>query len=729
MQEKKSAVSSVHTDIAVAGGGVAGVCAAIAAARAGVTVALIQNRPVLGGNSSSEVRVWTRGASGGGTLYAEEMGVLGELKLKNLAYNPGSNPVLWDEVLLDSVYAEPNIRLFLNTQITGVSMEGASRIRSVRAAQLFTKAELEFTADMFVDSTGDGAVAALAGAKYRVGREGRSEFGESLAPAQGDSYVLGSSILMQYRHTGRPVAFRKPAYAYDIPYIRRLLSRGGRIADDTMNGGDYWWIEFGGTKDTIAQCGEITRELKALVLGIWNYIKNSGEFDAGDLELEWVGNVAGKRESRRFEGVYMLTQNALVKGELFGDSVCYGGWYMDFHPPEGIYSEQDFCEQIPVFAYNIPMRCLYSEQFGNLVFSGRIISVSHAAFASTRVQDTCGQVGQAAGEIAAYCCKNRVSPQTAHDEGIDAIQQSLLKNDMTLFGFRNTDAADLARTAEISCSGVRRAENRDAGGELAISDGTFVVCPKPDGVRRVEVLVKAAHAAVLSGRIFSCNLPSRFMDGAPAGSFSGEVPAGVSLFSVGLDDLPSSGYAKIEFAGCAGVSILTSSHSMTGFLAGNRSSPQYVNPCVLCDSPLSVYDCRQVVNGITRPYRGANLWIAPVADTPQWLSFFWDAPRKVSQIRLTFNPDLAKELPSIINTSDKPHHGFAKRNGMPAELVRSFAVFAGEGSGEVRLAAEDDNILRQAVVRFEPVVTRRIRVEFYRTYGGCPPEVFEVRIY
>ena len=201
-------MDKLEFEVVVIGGGVSGVCAAIASARAGMKIVLIQNRPVLGGNSSSEIRVWTRGAIWGGNIYAEEMVILGEIKLHNLLINYNSNPVLWDEVLLDMVYKEKNITLLLNTHIISVLKNDENKIYSIRAIQLGSEKEYEILGQEFIDATGDGSIAYLSGVPYRFGREDKTEFNESLALDNKDNYVLGSSIMFQSKDEGKTVPNR-----------------------------------------------------------------------------------------------------------------------------------------------------------------------------------------------------------------------------------------------------------------------------------------------------------------------------------------------------------------------------------------------------------------------------------------------------------------------------------------------------------------------------------------
>ncbi|GJM78393.1 hypothetical protein HMSSN139_08890 [Paenibacillus sp. HMSSN-139] len=307
---------TVHSDITVVGGGLAGVCAAVAAARLGRKVALVQNRPVLGGNSSSEVRVWVCGATAHGTnRYARETGIMGEMFVENQYRNPDGNPYLWDMVVLETVLAEPNLSLYLNTDVHEVEADGeeeARQIRSVTGWMMGSERRIRFESPIFLDCTGDGLVGFLAGAKYRLGREARHEFGEAWAPEVADDITLGSTLLFYTKDAGHPVKFVPPSFAKDITQTPIPLKRVIRSGD---SGCHYWWIEWGGELDTVHDNERIRDELSAVIYGIWDYIKNSGQFDADHMTLEWVGSIPGKREYRRFLGDYTLTQNDILAQE------------------------------------------------------------------------------------------------------------------------------------------------------------------------------------------------------------------------------------------------------------------------------------------------------------------------------------------------------------------------------------------------------------------------------
>jgi len=442
---------TLEAQVVVIGGGLAGVCAAIAAARNGASVVLVQNRPVLGGNSSSEIRMHICGADGGGLnekTDTRETGIIEELRLEESVHNPQCSAFMWDLLLYDKIRREPNITLLLNTHCCSVSMTGKDRITEVHAYRHGTEDVFSIRGKVFIDCSGDGRIGAEAGAMFRMGREAQSEFGEPIAPPKADHKTLGSSILFMTRCHDRPMPFVAPDWTKKFPDCKDLPHR----YHGQWNWG-FWWVEFGGELDTIKDDEKIRDELLAAALGVWDHIKNSGHHpESENWAIDWIGFSPGKRESRRFQGDYMLKQRDLQRGEVFADGVAYGGWSIDLHPPEGIYSKEHPCTQIRVPLYGIPFRSLYSRNIGNLLFAGRNISATHVAFGSTRVMATCSLMGQAVGTAAAMCVRQGCSPRTLGRDAIGGLQQQLLKDDAYIIGVANNDVDDLARGADVRTS-------------------------------------------------------------------------------------------------------------------------------------------------------------------------------------------------------------------------------------------------------------------------------------
>lgn len=463
----------IETDLLVAGGGLAGVCAAIAAARHGARVVLVEARSRLGGNSSSEVRMHVMGANSRHPGWREG-GILEELRLADAVNNPHRSWELWDLLLYDKVISEPSITLLLDATLYGARRRG-DRIEEVlvrvdRAEQLY-----RIRAKMFLDATGDSRLALEAGAEMRTGREGRAEFHEPLAPEKPGGETLGSSLLFTARHFDRPMPFRAPRWA------RKVTRENLRMRPIRSWEYGYWWIAWGGNRDIIRDHERIRFELLSIVMGVWDYIKNSGEHPSSAAwALDWVGMIPGKRGSRRLVGDYILTQHDLMNGGQFDDAVAIGGWPMDDHPPEG-FDRDDLAPNVAVptpGVYNIALRCLYSRNIANLWMAGRNISCSHVAFTSTRVMATCAVTGQAAGTAAALCLQRGLSPRQLYQDKIALreLQQILLRDDQTIRGLSHADPRDLARRARVKAC----AELPEARAVLVL-DGHTRDYPRPGG--------------------------------------------------------------------------------------------------------------------------------------------------------------------------------------------------------------------------------------------------------
>ena len=444
----------LEADLVVVGGGLAGVCCGITAAREGMRVVLIHDRPVLGGNASSVVRLWVLGATshmGNNNRWAREGGVIDELLVENMHRNPEGNPLIFDTILLEKIVGEPGITLLLNTAIFEVSKVDPETIESVRGFCSQNGTLYRVRAGLFCDASGDGIVGFMAGAAFRIGAEGRAEFGEGMAPEQPHCRLLGHSIYFYTKDTGWPVRFVPPGFALgDITKIPRWRSFNAQ-----EQGCQLWWIEFGGLMDTVHETEAIKWELWKVVYGVWDYIKNSGRFpEAENLTLEWVGTVPGKRESRRFEGDYMLSQRDIVEQRRHDDAVGYGGWAIDLHPAEGVYSRESPCTQWHAKGvYQIPFRCLYSRNIGNLFLAGRIISASHVAFGSTRVMATCAHNAQAVGMAAAICRRDGCRPKQLAAAGrMTELQRRLLRTGQHIPLAMIEDGDDLAATAQLTSS-------------------------------------------------------------------------------------------------------------------------------------------------------------------------------------------------------------------------------------------------------------------------------------
>jgi hypothetical protein len=451
-----------HTvDFCVVGGGMAGLCAAVAAARRGARVALVQDRPVLGGNASSEVRMWICGAHGENH---RETGIIEEIHLENNHRNPSSNFAIWDSILYETARLEPNLTLLLNCSCHAAGMAGP-RVAWVRGWQTTAETWHTVRASLFADCSGDSILAPLTGAEFRVGREARSEFNEDIEPDVADSRTMGMSCLFQVRETSTPKPFIPPRWA-NVYATDADLPRRGHGFTGLSN---FWWMELGGEADSIHDTEALRDELLKVAFGVWDHLKNRGDHGAANWELEWVGFLPGKRESRRYLGDHVLTQNDIRAEGRFDDLVAYGGWSMDDHHPGGIRWPGDPTVFHPAPSpYGIPYRSLYSRNLENLLFAGRNISCTHAAMSSTRVMATCAVCGQAVGTAASLAARYGTSPRGVYREHLRELQQALLDDDCYL-PWHAREVPELSRSAALTASEgdpepLRNGVDRPVGG-------------------------------------------------------------------------------------------------------------------------------------------------------------------------------------------------------------------------------------------------------------------------
>ncbi|MDR0352968.1 MAG: FAD-dependent oxidoreductase [Opitutaceae bacterium] len=438
-------------DLVVAGGGLAGCCAALSAARLGCKVALIQNRPVLGGNNSSEIRV---GASGRieqqpyprlGYLM-DELNNIGRWNIREAKEKPaaersrqitaiaarhpekhihnGGPASNYDDARKERlIRAEPNITLFLNTQADAVETApapaaAARRITAIIATNILTGERLRFRAKLFADCTGDATIGFLAGADWREGRESRAETAEPRAPAQPDRMVMGASVQWYAEDAPAPVPF--PACPWAIEFDERTAQPGLR--------GDWKW-ETGMNRDQVAEIERIRDHGLRAVFGNWDFLKNRSEkkADYAGKQLAWVAHIAGKRESRRLLGDVILREQDILDGATFPDGSFTTTWGVDLHfpkPLEGM-TEEPFLaisKSPRIKPLAVPYRCLYSRNIENLFMAGRNISVTHVALGTVRVMRTGGMMGEVVGMAASLCKKHTATPRQIYQRHLDELK-------------------------------------------------------------------------------------------------------------------------------------------------------------------------------------------------------------------------------------------------------------------------------------------------------------------
>ena len=504
-------------DLCIVGGGLAGTIAALSAARSGAKVVLIQDRPMLGGNSSSEIRMWVRGAKG---EFNRETGILAEFEEENIYRNPYLAPTLWDSVLFGKIKENENITLLLNASCLEAECEN-NEIKSVTAWQLTTYTYHKVFSKIFADCSGDSILAPLTGAEHRIGREAKSEFGEYFGPDVADRKTMGMSCLIQARETDKPVKFIPPEWANvyptdaDFAYIPYVEGQHHTMRDHKIgtSGCNLWWMELGGDSGEPIQVTEETRdELLKVAFGIWDHLKNRGDHGYENWELEWVGFLPGKRESVRYVGEHVLTQHDIESEGKFDDVVAYGGWPMDDHNPKGMLANTP--EDSPSIMwpapspYGIPYRCLYSANIKNLMFAGRNISATHAAMSSTRVMATCSLLGQAMGTAAGICLRENIMPKEINNGFIEELQQKLM-DDGIFLPLKTRKISKLTKSAKINISdgdretlfnGVERPRNVAGENAIVLNKGdelTFEFSKKEEiGTLRIQFDLDFGHKSI-----------------------------------------------------------------------------------------------------------------------------------------------------------------------------------------------------------------------------------------
>ncbi len=385
-------------DVVVVGGGYSGMGSALAAARMGCKVALIQDRGVLGGNGSSEIRVWAQGGTRRG-LYPN-LGEIVEEFMDRAKSSPGTYEEFGDEKKEALVRAEKNISLFLNHHAVAVTMNG-KRIASVTAFNTMTSEVKRFKGTLFVDCTGHGTVGALAGADLTVKEEEH----------------LGMSNMWRWKEADGPVPFPDTPWALDLtmddfPYPKR-------------NHAEWFW-ESGFGKNPLTDL-EYTRDWNfRAIYGAFNTMKNKdGKADHVKAQLEWVAYIGGTRESRQLLGDVVLNRDEIDKKKPFPDGCVPTTWDIDLHYPKEQYAKKfpdDPFISKAVFdkavdrehGYPVPYRCFYSRNIENLFMAGRCISVTHEALGTVRVMKTGGMIGEVVGKAASICIKENCMPRDVY---------------------------------------------------------------------------------------------------------------------------------------------------------------------------------------------------------------------------------------------------------------------------------------------------------------------------
>lgn len=758
-------------DIVVVGGGIAGIATAVSAARQGAKTALINNQNGLGGNASSQIRVFINGAS----YYnyfpnAREGGIVEEIRTAVAELDPYRTYKQASIAYWSLCEQQENLELFDDLNIDSIETNGR-RLVSVSGGQSFTETRYVFRAGQFVDATGDGTLAALAGCEYMVGRESRKTFGESLAPTEADTGIMGSTLMFRGVRRDHPVEFVRPEWAYrfeteeDLPF--RLGMYHGAISDG------FWWMEWAGPDDdSIRQHHIIQRELWRYAYGIWDFLKRDPSRGMESYDLDMVGLVPGKRESRRIIGDYVMIEQDIISARIFDDAVAYGGWNIDLHAPSGIKSpEPPNVHVMFPWLYTIPLRSLYARDMDNLWLAGRDMSASHVALGAVRLQGTLGLCGEAIGVAAALACRDQLSCRETAAKHIKTIQQEVLKDGILLPGFKNCDANDLALKAKVSASSARAFKLDLSDEYTALNRGKAVSFPVTEGrleTIRFTLSNNEKCAAQVALRMTPCQHPNDFLSQENLAETVMEIAPGVQTveWNIGLENLSAGLYAMfVESAGdldwqlaketplgvyfaeynpdkytnslvqsaeaenkpfaFANMVFLSAEHSTCDWqriychrdtLPGRTPKLDDIRCGWFATVPeQKPYEPANVINGIPQSEQMPNLWISDASDDLQELTLEWDEPQTVREVHLVLDTDMNMDQP---------------RYYAPETLIADLEICAEVDGAWQEIASVQNNRRRKVVLSVDAVSGRRIRLVVKRVHcdGPCA-RIFEVRCY
>lgn len=740
-----------RAELVVIGGGLSGVCTAITAARKGVKVVLIQDRPVLGGNSSSEVRLWILGATshmGNNNRWSREGGVIDEILVENTYQNKEGNPLMFDIILLDKVVSEPNITLLLNTAVFEIEKSNPDTISSVKAFCSQNSTTYMVKAPLFCDASGDGIVAFLSGAAFRMGAECQEEFGERFAPKDEYGQLLGHSLYFYTKDTGKPVKFKAPGFAIDVAQeIPRFRSFNAK-----EHGCKLWWLEYGGRLDTVHDTEKIKWELWKVAYGAWDYIKNSGDFpEAETMTLEWVGTIPGKRESRRFEGDYMLRQQDIVDQNTHEDAVAFGGWSIDLHPADGVFSEKPGCNQWHGKGiYQIPYRCLYSKNIKNLFIGGRIISATHVAFASTRVMATAAHIGQAIG-MATYVAKeNDLQPKALSEKNfIKILQNELLKSGQHIPGLELQDDSDLVQIAKLSVSSEYQLEELTPAFDKPLALSVAQMLPLNEGkVPRITFSVESETDTTLELELRTSKKPGNYTPDLSLEKQTLAIKRGQSFLTVAFaTEIKEVAYAFVIFHKNPALKLKVSDQRITGILSvfnsvnkavsnfGKQTPPVDIgmeefefwcpqrrpegnNIAISLEHAIKKFGKENIKTGVYRPTTEPNSWVAAFEDKHPNLKISWNEIKKISQIDLFFDTDYDHPMESVLMGHPEDVMPFC---------IRNYEIKDGEG--KIVFVKKDNYQTINRIYLPEAIETNELTVSFEHPSENVPAALFSIRCY
>jgi hypothetical protein len=764
-------------DLVVVGGGISGVSAAISAARNGLKVALVHNRAMFGGNSSSEVKLFPEN-NAGHEPWIKEGGIHEEFHTEERVrnheyYREGTMNCHWDLVLYEWVIREKNITSYLNTHMHRVFMKNDNRIESVFAIQLGTEKSFVLSAPLFVDASGDGLLGELAKAKYTWGREAQKEYNESLAPKVADEKVMGNTLFFTAKDAGMPVPFKRPDWAAEFPKESDLTSRGHSYFK-----GGYWWIEVGTPYHPIKDNNETRHEALRQLLGVWDHIKNRDcstvpKEKSSSYGLDFVGFWPYKRASRRIIGDYVLTQHDIQNPHQLDDAVAYGCWQIDIHVDGGVLErdKQPFpaahmenWQDIGTRVYGIPIRSLYSKNVGNLMMAGRPISCSYLAFASTRVLSTGSICGQAVGVVAALAKKYKKSPKEIARSHAPEAQQIILRSDGHIPGIENTDPNDIARNAKVTGTSHSKLSFPSPNSEHELIIAHAQLFPMSgDFIDKVELMLRSDKNTPAKIRLGLREAPHvwDFRSGNDLTVVEATVPAntqGWVSFNLKAQVKPGKLYYVYTVGKYPGifwkafhetepapnqVPIGTTAAVLpdkTNFSEKGATFKEIFSPVELKDIPgagteghwkpltegksLCIrltpdslpYQPVNIIKGTNRPDMWSNIWVSdPRQALPASIVLEWKSQVVFNKVQLTFDTDQNRRM--ILPLFRYP------------DCVKDYVIEYHNGTSWKKILSQEDNYIRRREHQFDTVKTNKLRITVLATNGAGTARIYEVRVY
>lgn len=744
-------------DFTVVGAGIAGMCAAVSAARKGLQVALINDRSVLGGNASSEIGVSINGAGHGGlnpAIYTKEGGLIEEIRQKLLyaqtdrGFNVTSAK---DVVFFEFIYGEPNIELFLNTVVTKVETED-QKITAVYAYNSKSETNFKFESPIFADCTGDGFVGFQAGASFEMGSESKDQYGEKWAGEEKTPHTMGSTILWKIEDMGKPVKFVAPPFAIDITKMENFeeLKNPLKFRNLSVSGGS-WTFEYGGQVNTIKDFEDVQWELRRLAYGVWDYVKNSGEFpEAANYRMGALWTIPGTRESRRFIGDHVLTENDVEQKVRFEDSVATGGWPMDVHDWGGFYGSLPASNFISVTGvYDIPFRCLYSKDIQNMMMAGRNISATHIALGSTRVMATCGCLGQAVGTAAALCKKYNTLPRGIYQDHIKELQKELLHDDQMITGFADLDESYRNKNFTISSTGSQKFENTRQEGERVMNHNYgLALLTDTEEIESVKIKLRnlTNQQQEVKVEIFTGDRPETFLPskvlckktltlepnfyGYTKIEIGGKIGPDHKVYIVfPKNENIAFCYSKTRPLGAVTWRYYDKSHTIGDYR--DRESMGYNHDTCPLDWSLGYGGCdhqdhmnmcfkdivpqqeifreQNLLNEYTRPYGSMNMWVSDGMAASVVLDA--KSPQDVEELQLIFDTDLEQET----------------LRQMPKRLVKDYdlTVIAETGTTTYEIR-ENCERLNRHFLHINGVT--QIKIDILDVYGGDVAAMYGIKI-